>query len=366
MKKLIWEGKAKFYVPKESLRRKSLVFYNPEMKFTRDLTISFLQVLNKKEKIVCDPLAGSGVRGIRILKEVSGIKKVVFNDINPNAYKLIKENLKLNKIKKEFYEVYNKDANLLFLENKRKFDYIDIDPFGSPINYLDSVAKSLKPRSFFGCTATDTACLAGSFPKVCLRKYGIKTIKTDFFKEIGLRNLITIIIREFAKYSLSFEPVFSHSNHYFRVLGFVEYGKSRVDKNLEKIKIVSYCLNCLYRSLEIKENCENCGKKLVYLGPIWVGKIFNKDFCKKMLKENDKRGFDTKEIEMIIKEDEEPFYYDLHKICKKLKTAPPKIENLIKRLKENGFKASRTYLFPTGIRTNTNFRELIKLIKSKN
>ena len=65
---------------------------------------------------------------------------------------------------------------------------------------------------------------------------------------------------------------------------------------------------------------------------------------------------------MIIKEDEEPFYYDLHKICKKLKICVPKINNTIERLKSMGYNATRTHFSPTGIKTDAKIKTIKGLL----
>src|SRR3989338_11210844 len=163
---ILKEGKVKFYSHKPEPTKKMPVFYNPEMGKQRDITVSALSVFQNKanRKIkVCDPLAGSGVRGIRILKEIKGIENIVFNDVNSESVKLIKKNLRLNKIIKKT-EIKKQDARILLFENKSSFDYIDIDPFGSPIKYLEASAFAIRHKGLFAATATDTGARAGSFP----------------------------------------------------------------------------------------------------------------------------------------------------------------------------------------------------------
>src|SRR3989338_10602911 len=103
--KKVKEGKAEIFVEEGDPTKKLPVFYNPEMEEQRNLTISVLNSYFKKSFLACDPLAGSGVRGIRILKETKG--KVVLNDITTKAVELIEKNLKLNKLRSE---VSQKDA----------------------------------------------------------------------------------------------------------------------------------------------------------------------------------------------------------------------------------------------------------------
>ncbi len=351
--KIVTEGEAKICVPSESLTKRSEAFYNPRMEHQRDVTIAILQLTKPKEAL--DPLAATGVRGIRILLEVPTIQKVVFNDANPNAVKLIEKNLEVNCIKKSRYEIYNKDANLLFLE-KRKYDFVDIDPFGSPVRYLRNVGFTLHKDSIIGVTATDSGALSGKFAKACFRRYGVFVEQTDFAKELGVRVLITSILQNLAIHNMTFKPLYSHANHYFRVVGQIEYGP---DKNLSKIQMVSYCSNCHNKKIGIEKTCDNCESRMKILGPLWTGKIQDRAFVQKMLLKFARK----KEIEICSQEVDHPFYYDLHHLSKFLKTSSPKIENVIETLRKHGFAASRTHLCATGVKTNAEIRDILKIFK---
>jgi len=350
--KRVKEGRAIIHVPEESLTRKSETFYNPGMEYQRNITIASLRVLQPKR--ILDPLAASGVRGIRILKEVEGVEKVVFNDVNPKAVKLIKKNLKANRIDKSRYEVYQKEANTLFIE-KGKFGFVDVDPFGSPAKFLENAGYSLGKDSIIGITATDTGALSGKFPDACLRRYGVKVGRTDFPKELGVRVLITATILNLAKHKMTFKPLYSHANHYFRVMGRVSYGH---EDNLKKIRMISYCPECHAKSLGVMKACRNCGGRVSTIGPLWAGEIQDRVFCGKLLAKFDFRN--NKEIVMCSQEIDEPFYYDLHKLAKSTKKSSPKIDVLIKKLNDKGFEASRTHLCLTGLKTNASVKEILK------
>ena len=337
------------------------VFYNPEMGKQRDITVSALSVFQNKanRKIkVCDPLAGSGVRGIRILKEIKGIENIVFNDVNSESVKLIKKNLRLNKIIKKS-EIKKQDARILLFENKSSFDYIDIDPFGSPIKYLEASAFAIRHKGLFAATATDTGALAGSFPKTCLRRYGIGVCKTDFYKELGVRVLITSIQQAFARYAVGFTPLMCHEAHYFRVIGTVEKNKAAADKIVGNIGYISYCKRCLWISLEIEKECENCRNKTELIGPIWLGQIQDNNFAEKVSEEGEKRGFKIK----FQEEADVPTYYDISEACSRHKLGSVKIEKVIEKLTAKGFQASRSSLCPTGVKTDAGIRELVKILK---
>ena len=119
----IKEGRAEIFIPKAERIYDAPVFYNPAMTLNRDLSVLVLQVLNPKT--VLDALSATGIRGIRYALETNA-EEIWLNDINPDAFKLIIKNLKINfgekltlddkmtriKGEKEIIAT-NKDANLL-------------------------------------------------------------------------------------------------------------------------------------------------------------------------------------------------------------------------------------------------------------
>src|SRR3989344_5231497 len=145
------------------------------------------------------------------------------------------------------------------------------------------------------------------------------------------------------------------SNHFFRVFGKIERGKQKADKVLGQIGFVSYCQKCLSREffgiadkefgLKLSKaqsnspipNCANCKSKNQLIGPIWLGKIQENKFAKKVNGEQKKWGF-KKTFEEEI---EHPFYFDVHRLCGLNRIEAPKFEKVIENLKKKGFEASR-------------------------
>lgn len=359
--KKIKEGRIELFVPEsDKVSKKMSVFYNPKMEFNRNVSVSVLSVFQKKEKLkVCDALAATGVRGLRYAKEL--FAEVILNDKNPLAVELIKKNIGLNKLKAE---TENKDANILLSE--KIFSVVDIDPFGSPSPFLDSAAKSVFWKGLLCVTATDTSLV--SYPNASLRKYGIKSIKTDYYNELGLRIILSSIILNCAKYEKAFVPVLCFSKqHYYRFFGKIERGVKKVNEVLNKFGFVMHCFNCgnrKYGELEIK--CE-CGKRFEICGPLYLEDINNKEFLEKVIKECEKRNFLEEAIFLRkMLEEDSLFYYDLHYFAKLYKIELPKIDLIIEKLKKKGFNVSRTHFCLTGIKTNANFEEIRNILNKNN
>lgn len=332
---MIFEGKTKLLLSKK-------VFFNPQMKENRDITIQILNEFFKKPFNACDVLAASGAKGIRIANETRA-ENVVLNDLNPHAIKLMKKNAKLNKLKNIIIE--SKDANVLLSENKRNFNFIDIDPFGSPAQFIDSACRALLPKnSLLALTATDTGALCGSFQDTALRRYGLRLKRTSFYNELGVRALAAFCIREGAKYDIGLEVVFAHAKkHYLRLYLKSNRGRKNANNTMKKLKFLLYCYKCDRR--EYSEGLETrkcCSRNMDIIGPLWSGKIYQINIFKEI--------------------DTELPYYDLHVLFKKQRKKLKPFNEIMSRIIEKNYAVSRTHFNPYGIKTDMPFKKIISLL----
>src|SRR3989338_11110280 len=215
MKTIASEGLTKINAENKKIVSKEMqVFYNPVMGINRDISVLLLNSINNNDLQIADPLAASGIRSIRFLKELNKdkISRIYINDFDKNAVKSIKENLILNKIKyknNKKMTIENEDANL-FLLKSTGFDYTDVDPFGTPNPFLDAACKRLARDGILAVTATDTSALAGTYPQACIRKYWAAPKKDALMHETGLRILIRKIQLVAAQYDKALTPIFSY------------------------------------------------------------------------------------------------------------------------------------------------------------
>jgi len=71
--------------------------------------------------------------------------------------------------------VHTGDANILMndlLKAQKCFDFIDLDPYGSGIPFMDSALNLIYDGGLIGVTFTDLAVLCGKRSPVCFYKYG--------------------------------------------------------------------------------------------------------------------------------------------------------------------------------------------------
>lgn len=341
------------------------LFYNSNMRFSRSFGSLSIGAINEDISIL-DGFAASGIRGLRYSKENKNVKKIVFLDIWKIASAIIEKNIKNNKIKNA--EIYNVDFNEFVIKNE--FDFIELDPFGSPIHYLNNAFYSFrkKRRGYISITATDVAVLCGENMRACLKKYGAKNLRNEFTHEIGTRILLKKIGDFASQFDFGIEPFYSISDrHYIKILLKISRSAEKASEIPHTLGYVSYCFHCGYREIGKFPNriCMNCKKDTDYAGLLWLGELHNKKFLEKMKKLNAKRNYaDKTELEkmlnLLIEETNMPqFYYNVHDICKRKKYPNvPKIGELITELKKNLFRATRTHFCEKSIKTDAKINEI--------
>ena len=388
---IIQEGKVRVVVPKlEAFKKqpadyapsKAPVFYNPVMELNRDVSVLAFhayQRLVDREISICDPLTGSGIRGVRFAAEIRSVKKVVVSDINERSSNLAQHNVHLNGLQ-DLVTVKHTDANCLLSCHgapRRRFDIVDVDPFGSPVPYLDSAVRALRNKGLLAATATDLAPLCGVHAKACVRKYGGKPLRTEYCHELAVRLLAGCIATVAAKQDIGVRILFSHSSdHYIRVYAQIGYGAKKADASIKNLGYMLHCFNCFHRetaktfSARFFENCPECGSKMDWAGPLWLGKIFDLQFCEAMVQENRRTAFRnsvkiSKLLSLAKGEAEAPAtYYVIDKISNKLSSPVPSVTAMLKILRDNGFEAVPTHFNSRGVRTNAPAFAVKNLLKA--
>jgi tRNA (guanine26-N2/guanine27-N2)-dimethyltransferase len=340
------------------------------MEFNRDMAVLTLQVYQRavnRGLVVCEPLTGCGVRGIRIAAEVDGVDKVIVNDISPEAAELAKFNIRMNKLT-EKVTVKNEDANLLlsrYAAPRKRFDYVDIDPFGSPVPYLDSALRALRDGGLIALTATDMAPLCGVHPRACLRKYGGKPLRTEYCHELAVRFMVGALSSLAAKHDIGVTALLSYSQHnHVRTYARLSHGAKAADRNMQKMGYILHCFSCLHReqsegiTVPIKENCPECGSRLSAAGPLWLGLLWNNEFCSMLRTDIEKRKSHGRAmihqmLSLIMEEAEAPLtYYVIDKVCDKFNLPVPPLSKVISELGKLGFQAVPTHFSTKAVRTD--------------
>lgn len=332
------------------------IFYNPRMEMNRDITVACLESLPEVSTYV-DAMAASGIRGVRIKKEVSHDIEVTANDWDGPACELIAKNAERNGVQ---VNVSRCGANTLL--SSTQFDFIDLDPFGTPAPYINSACWASKRG--MGITATDTAPLCGAHLKSGIRTYAAYPLKTEYYGEMGLRILLGKIAREEAKYDRALKPLLCFTaEHFVRLFLAVTYGRADADRMMKDVGFIVHCFACKNRywlgglAVQAGERCPVCGAKTRVAGPLWLGATKDKEFVGKAIDALEKGQFNTKPravklLGTIKDELEIPTFYDQHIICRDLKATPTDMVTLLEALGGQGYAVSRTHYSGVSFKTD--------------
>ncbi len=370
------EGKAKITVSDS-------IFYNPHMKFNRDISSlavgALAATLSNSSDIqklrICDGMAASGIRGIRYAIENENIEHITFVDGDQAACETISKNIELNALKEKSISanIVNDDINHHLYRGGIKYNFIELDPFGSPVPFIRAALLNLRSskHGFLSVTATDTAVLCGAHPRACIINYGSKPMQSPICHEVGLRILIGNVVKTAAPLHLGIRPVFSLSKrHYMKTIFRVEKSAKSAYDSMMQLGFVSMCQGCgdikTFDRPNIDKKCEICGSNLDWAGDLWLGQIHDKEIIERMISLNAERSYGSKkEIDSILNLMKAecvmpPFYFDLHAIADKYNIPSPRFEDVFNALLSKGFAVSRTHFNVTAIKTNANIKDVLE------
>lgn len=360
------------------------VFYNPRMKLNRDISVLLLSgyMANSSIERMVEPLTGSGVRTLRYLNECTGAFTAMMFDANPQAIEFAKRNIDHLGFAHRA-ETRVGDAKVLLLTESResRFDFVDIDPFGSPAPYLNAAIQSMDPKGgLLAVTATDMPALCGVYPKVSLRKYGGLSIRAPFVHEIAVRLLLGHIYAVAGSNDRAMTPLAVLSrDHYIRVWTMIEADRKLSNRQTRDKGRIQYCPSCMRsRSVAIGvdsgqfEHAAGCPGVMQEAGPLWIGALYEPnllDACTDTLRSLDLSVYHRKMPDIIERMTEERAltdhaFIDLHALCDLHNLTAPKNQDVIDRLRETGHDATRTHFSSTGIRTDAPADEVAEVVRA--
>ena len=344
-------------------------FYNPHMQFCRSFSSLLVGTL-PGELSILDGFSATGIRGIRYAKENPSIRSLEFVDMDPEAAKLSEKNAKENGLE----AVANEEEFNSFLMNRR-FDFLEIDPFGSPAPHTYHAVRSFRRTKggYLSLTATDTAVLCGAHPHACKRIYHSFPLHDELFHEVGIRILLKYVSRVANEFNFGIMPLASLSHrHFFKIFIGLEHNSEKALETFSSTGYITFCHSCGHRQSGRMglETCPKCGKRTSIAGPLWLGELHDAETLEKMQELNSQRNYKHKEklhktIELMKGEvGMPPWFYEIHKTCARLNIQPPpKTEALLKNLQDAGFRAVQTHFSPIGIKTDADICSFGKSLK---
>ncbi len=353
---VINEGLTEIEVPRvERLRgpgRKSrLPFFNPLMRTNRDVSVFVAQTILSDGDNVLDGLAATGASGLRVALETKCELAVTLNDKNPMCHDLITRNIERNQAKG--CSVTCEDLNSLL--SRGRFDLVDVDPFGTPVRFVESAVRATADGGVAAITATDTAVLCGSRRRACIRRYSSRPRRTDYCHELGLRILLGYVARAAARFDRGIEPLLCFSaDHYFRAIVRVRRGARRADSTLEKLGNL---------------HVHGLGRELIpekgVAGPLWAGAFLDAAFLGSVRLPSYFPHKVSKLLELWREEaSSPPLFYTTGEVAREFLSEPPALDRIIGALRDEGFTATRTHFRPDAFKTNADVESIGRILRT--
>ncbi|XP_022239514.1 tRNA (guanine(26)-N(2))-dimethyltransferase-like isoform X3 [Limulus polyphemus] len=330
----ITEGKAEVLFPTTHD-----VFYNPVQEFNRDMSVAVIKTYvkacsqstgtkcgivenqseqeldsvhtaaNKKvfqgEIRVLEALAASGLRSVRYAMEVPNLTQIIANDVSHQAVESMKRNIKHNKLEGIIIPSKEEAALLMYQHRSfsRRFHVVDLDPYGSPCQFLDAAVQAVHDGGLLLVTCTDMAVLCGNSSETCRAKYGAVSLKMK------------------------------SSHEMFQVFSW-GWTTSR-----EVVSAMS---------------TQTSG------GPIWAANLHDKHFLSSMLQQigNEEHSYGTAKrmigiLNVILEELEDcPLYYSLDRLCAVVHCITPSLLQFRSAILNAGYKVSLSHTNRTSIKTD--------------
>lgn len=364
---------------------------------------------------IIEALSATGLRAIRYGKEIPGVKTVIANDISKSAVEAIEQNVVHNSAQ-DTVQPNQDDANMLMYKHKGdkkdQVHIVDLDPYGSASPFMDAAVQSVCDGGLLLVTCTDLGVLAGnSYPEKCFSHYGGSTLYSEASHESALRLVLSMVASSAAKYGRAIEPQLSLSiDFYLRCFIRVYNSPARVKLNMSRSMVVYKCSGCgtvtpqalgkatplvskkakttddqqksatnnnnykfsYSQGPPVGEKCQHCGFTHHIAGPMWAGRIHNKDFIDQMLAVRDTLDpnvYGTLDrikgmLSMARQElPDSPFYVlppDMASIARA--TCPPLIK-FVSAILNAGYKVSGTHAKPGCVKTDAPYSLLWNIIR---
>ncbi len=389
------EGKIEFMVADGESIYDAPSFFNPIMVLNRDLALLFTRIYSEtfgyKVRAI-EPLAGIGIRAFRMIAETGEyVDEVVINDYNDITIQI--SNFNTNKLQiQDRVHSFKREARSLMLdlaENGLKFHYLDLDPFGPPTPFIDSIWPVLALRSMVAVTATDMTALCGVYPSACIRKYASVPLNNHHTHETAARILIATVVRSAARIERGVRPVFTASvDHYTKVFFMVNKSAGAITEAVSQIGFSYTCKSCFqihYEAGIIPRTKTCCAEEITDIaGPLWVGDLFDKQWCENGLTiinndleeiknatiEGKERSYlypSTKRMKKLLEEgvngSDLHGYYCMDVISRQNRIAQPRIDNLAEKLNEQGYRFVKSNFVKQAFRTDAPGTHVIDTIR---
>jgi tRNA (guanine26-N2/guanine27-N2)-dimethyltransferase len=313
------------------------------MAIDRDIAVAVAQALAvgapPRRSRGWEMLSATGVRGLRILHESSLLGSLLLTELDPRGFEVLEANAR----RYEGIGALARHQDARTLPTDAPFDYVDLDPYGTPEPFLGTALDAVVPGGVLAVTATDMRVLAGVERGACERRYAAAPVRGRLGPEGGLRILLAWIARASQERGRAIRPIASYvRDHHVRT--YVRLGAEPGDAALP--------IGSIDPSQFPGPQLKGDGP----FGPMWLGPLFDPVVVGELrTPASCEHPIASGRFLDLVREEagvDAPFYYESNELAREIPLEnPPPVADLIAALREGGWAAARTHARPGAFRT---------------
>ncbi len=324
------------------------------MAWDRDIAVAFATAYfpaGGPPRVGWEVTAATGVRGLRLLTESGRFGAFTLTESHPEAFQVLSGN------------AGHRPGAIARLDDGRlppaasTFDYVDIDPYGTPVPFVPAALTALRPGGVLAVSATDMMVLAGVQRGATERRYGARPIRGRLGPEAGLRILLAYLVRSAGERGLTLRPLLAYvGDHQVRA-----YLQSHATPpNLSELPIGSID--------PASWTGPPVGEQGPY-GPLWLGPLLDRELVRSLTVPA--YAACPHEVAAFLErlrgevDADRPFFYEPNVLARSLKLPhPPPLAAILEKLRAEGFPSSRTHVRPEGFRTTAPRSRVEEVVRS--
>jgi tRNA (guanine26-N2/guanine27-N2)-dimethyltransferase len=346
-------------------------FFRPETLVARDLGVLAAAVYRQQNPCldVLDGMSGCGIRALRYVLEAKADWLWV-NEANPQIAAVLRQNLRA--LRSEQVHVTTESVRHVLqycLGQRRYFDLVDLDCFGSPAAFLTDCVRATRLNGLMYLTSTDSRTCEGHNPAASLRHFGAYARAHPATHEQGLRLLLGAISQQAVMQGFAIAPQFSYfQGQTYRVMVRLVKGHHWSE---DLSGFIGHCHPCghfdvvHWRGLS-RAVCPHHETPipLTLSGPLWLGPLHDLEFLSCMGNLAQQWGWQDRQNLLALMAGEiplPPYFFTLGEIGRHAKVDFPKRDRLITTLHSEGYAAVGTHLDAQAIKTTATFRACVAI-----
>lgn len=329
--------------------RRAAVFYNPAMAPDRDLHVAVARAVGRLGR-GWEMLAATGARGLRVAAEGRALDSLYLTDRGAAAVACVGKNAARSTNVPVAVVRHDARSPLALAA----FDYVDLDPYGSPAPFVAAALDALRPPGILAVSATDMRVLAGVERGVAEHRYGGVPVRGRLGPEAGLRLMLAFLARAIDARGWTIRPLLAYvRDHHVRVYLRVAATGPSTSPSIGPIDPATWD-----------------GPRLPAggpYGPMWLGPLFDGGLVTGLSVPS--TSHDAPRLSRLLDRfraevaADRPFFYESNVLAHEEHLARPLAPDVvIERLRAHGWAAGRSHVREGAFRTSAPRAELVRLL----